>query len=331
MWLLCGATILFHCLIIINSIDVHGDRITTELFPSYLDRELWYNTTAKKLTYSIYKHRFSVEKFNVLKFKYDDTAVEEQPSLRRKRRNIFGGDDRYHIKDEFVKKYPFQTAVRLSHGCTGTLVWYQHVLTSAHCVHNRKEFDPPLKELRVGLLKIDGTFEWYGASSGHVPRSWRRKLGMSYLNHDYAIIKLDRPHRRRWMPFGVYDVSMNKHIQLVGFPSDKKDNEMWYSFCTIAQSKKHTFFSYCDATRGMSGSGVYVYNENRKPDRVVVAIFSSYVQFKTKGLQKTFYYDANVATRLTAKKVRRICKWIRAGKNCYRLNPMLSGHMQKFK
>ena len=64
----------------------------------------------------------------------------------------------------------------------------------------------------------------------------------------------------------------------------------------------------------MSGSGVYVYNKKDKAVRLLVAVFSSNVN------DDTILADFNVATRLNAKKVAKICQWIGAGDYCHQLS-----------
>lgn len=323
-----------------------SDNILSSSYYKHLDTELWESTEFKQMRYLPDKDNFVSDSMKLLKFKYGDNTntddssptglsptglLSEQNKKRRNRRTIsvFGADQRLRIHNKFVEQYPFSAVVRLDNGCTGTLIWHQHVLTAAHCVHNHSHYDPPVEKLRVGFLNQDGSFDWMRASKIFVPKTWMKNKSLKYFNHDYAVIKLTQPHQRRWLPFAAQKLEQEKLIQFAGYPSDKKAHQMWYSICPIVQSHKHVYVNRCDAAPGMSGSGVYVYAKNAVHDRTVVGVFSSFVQLE--GQQRNrFDVNANVATRLTDGKVERICQWIGAGRNCERLDESLSSRRRYF-
>ncbi|XP_053172420.1 serine protease 23-like isoform X2 [Scomber japonicus] len=216
----------------------------------------------------------------------------EQSHVRRKRQ-IFGHDGRFSIAGQnFLLKYPFSVAVKLSTGCTGTLVGDRHVLTAAHCVHDGKNYVKGAQKLRVGFLKpkqretqsstlypsnftnhVEGgpapyapptndkmKFQWIRVKRTHVPKGWIKgnanDIGMDY---DYALLELKKPHKRRHMKLGVSPPAQRlpgHRVHFSGFDNDRP-GKLVYRFCQAGEETSDLLYQHCDAQPGASGSGVY--------------------------------------------------------------------------
>ncbi|KAJ8410525.1 hypothetical protein AAFF_G00194290 [Aldrovandia affinis] len=253
-------------------------------------------------------------------------------SHSRAKRQIYGPDSRFSIVgQDFLLNYPFSTAVKVSTGCTGTLVGDRHVMTAAHCVHDGKTYVKGAQRLRVGFLKPRQRdapptnrsssanrpdkmkFQWIRVKRTHVPKGWIKgnanEIGMDY---DYALLELKKAHKRRYMKIGVSPPARQlpgHRVQFSGFDNDRQ-GQLVFRFCKAHEETYDLLYQHCDAQPGASGSGVYARMWNRRQrrwERKVIGIFSGHQWVDRNGASEEF----NVAVRVTPLKYAQICYWIK--------------------
>lgn len=247
-------------------------------------------------------------------FTQSDIASVTPDFLRRRfKRRIFGSDTRTQIPRGEFRKVPFSAVVKISTGCTGTLISSVHVLTSAHCVHDSSKYIVSVKNVKVGFPKHNGKIRWARVKNIKVPRGWTTDKDVSY---DYAVLKLVHHHRRKYMvPGSIVLTRGSITTHFLAFHQDKPASSLWYSFCR-ARPLDHVIINRCDAMPGSSGAGVYLLsNIGTKTVRFVVGVLSGSgtVRFRRgNGRPRRF----NIATKLTPLKAAQICSWTKSAPYC---------------
>merc|ERR1719354_699690 len=141
----------------------------------------------------------------------EDADFSEKFEPNRSKRSVMNTDTRFKLDmATYGNTFPFSSAVYFSHGCSGTLLTPTHVLTSASCFHNGRNFVRGSMKAKVGKYLHTNQSTPFNSTASMVwtnLKSRRRRKNKARFPYgaNFAVVLLTEKLPGHPMPVGVYD------------------------------------------------------------------------------------------------------------------------------